>query len=122
MNIPEEQFKLIVKYIDKDLRDNEKELFDELMLSSEPFREELIEVELIIASIKAIGHRKNVQRVRGVMQKLDEQKKKENRQNLKAPIRLSIAASITAILIFAYLGITQKDNTSPETIYQTYFE
>lgn len=122
MNIPEEQFQLIVKYIDADLAADEQPLFNELMLSSEAFRKELIQVELIISSIKAIGHAENVKRVKNIIKRYDLQEREKKRKKRRLPIRIGIAASVSLILIFAYLGINHQAADSREAIYQAYFE
>lgn len=122
MKIPEEQFELIVKYVDADLQEAERESFNELMLSSEPFRKELLEVEMIIASIKAIAHKQNVQRVKNIIRKLDEDKKTKRHKKLRTPARLGIAASITLLALFTYLGINRSNPVDKSSIFQTYYE
>ena len=122
MNIPEEQFELIVKYVDAELHEAEHDSFNELMLSSEPFRKELMEVEMIVASIKAIGHRRNVERVKNIIQQLDEDKRKKKRYRLRPPLKWSIAASVSLVVILSFLGINRSISTGSDSIYDIYFE
>lgn len=121
MRVPEEQFELIVKYVDADLQESEKESFEELVISSEPFRRELMEVEMIIESIKAIGHQQNVQRVKNIIHKLDAEKSTKKRKSRIIPIRLGIAASITLLTFFSYF-ISRSSSTGTKSIFKSYYE
>ncbi|MEL6562751.1 MAG: hypothetical protein AAFQ94_31570 [Bacteroidota bacterium] len=122
MRVPEEQFELIVKYVDADLQESEKESFNELVISSEPFRKELLEVEMIVASIKAIGRQQNVKRVQNIIQKVDSKKETKRRRNRRLTVRLGIAASITLLTIFSFFSINRSNLTGVKSIYESYYE
>jgi len=68
--LPEKQFELIMKHVDKELSASESVQLNELVLTSEAFRHELMVAKSIVAGIKAYAKKERADSIRKVINEL----------------------------------------------------
>lgn len=122
MSDAEEEYQLIIKYLDGHLDEAEQHTFDQLMESSEEFRQEVANTETIIASLKVADRAKRFQDVKDAFEKLDSTNRKTHPQNIRSTWMIGIAAAI-ALLLVGYFSFFNNDTpANSKQLYAQYFE
>ena len=82
-----------------------------------------MKVKMIIASVKAVNRKQNIERVKNIIKKQNPERKRLIRKKwFKVPAKFGIAASILTLITFTHMIFSTNDKLSQEAFYMTYYE
>jgi len=127
MSISEEEFQLIVKYVEKDLSEHEQILFDKSLDTSPEFKEEVRVMEGLVAGVYANVRTNEFEDIKNAFEKFEEEDKKaETSPTKKGKVinlykTIGIAASLTLILLVSYFVFFQS-KVDHQEVYLSFYE
>ena len=122
MSISEEQHRLIIRYLDQDLSEEEGHLFDAYLRDSPDFRKELESSQILIAGVKAVEKAEEIAQIKNAFKEFDVAAKREKSVSKRRIITLGIAASIVMAMCISYLFLREGSLDKSLALYQEYYE
>ncbi|MEL6557527.1 MAG: hypothetical protein AAFQ94_05040 [Bacteroidota bacterium] len=124
MSVTEQQYELIIKFIDQNLNEKEQVLFDTYLQSNEAFRIEVEQTEVLTAGLKAVEKANEIDRIKGLFDEFDAETNNQSvkQLNLRRLVLPGIAASI--VLLAAVIIFFNKKQPVNDTlaIYQSFYQ
>jgi len=123
MSISEEEYLLIVKYLDQSLDDQEKQAFDKTWTDSVEFRQEVEQMEALTAGLKAVEKQEEITEIKEAFREFEQEELQTSQVMIsKLPIVFSIAASISILVLFTYLFFPGNKPVNSQSIFNDYYE
>lgn len=124
MSVTEEQYELIIKYLDQLLNKDEQILFNSYIENDEEFRQELEQTEVLAAGLKAVEKANEIDQIRSLFAEFDEEAKNQPKKirNYKSFILSGVAASLLLIVALTYFFTEKPYSGNTITVYKNYFE
>ncbi len=123
MSVTEEQYHLIVKYIDQTLSKEDQNLFDNNIAKSAAFRKEVEQMEAVTAGLKAVEKLEEINEIKEVFKEFDkEDQVPKNKSLISFPLGLGIAASVSLIAFLAYASFFKTSFSTSDDVFNEYYE
>lgn len=124
MSVTEQQYELIIKYIDRNLNEKEQELFDSYFKNHEEFRVELEQTEVLTAGLKAVEKANEIDRIKGLFDEFDAEIENQPLRllNRRSLVISGIAASILFIAALIFFFNEGRPSNDTLAIYQSFYE